>query len=150
MKLHEKTTILDRSKKRLGRGYGSGKGGHTVGRGQKGQKARYSIPTWFVGTSWVWFKRLPFLRGKSKFKSLAKKTVVLNLSDLDKFKAGSTVDLNALVSEGIISKNAAASYTIKVLSSGELTKKIKLALPASKSVIKKVESLGGEYVGETA
>lgn len=150
MKLHEKKKMTTRSKKRLGRGYGSGKGGHTVGRGQKGQKSRYSIPTWFTGTSWVWFKRLPFLRGKSRFKSLSQETVIITLSDLEKFKSGSTINRESLVKAGLITKDMSASNNIKVLSSGNLTKKIKLALPASKSVISKVESLGGEYIGEAA
>ena len=41
--------IVKRKKKRVGRGYGSGKGGHTAGRGQKGQKSRTNIGILFEG-----------------------------------------------------------------------------------------------------
>lgn len=59
--------------KRLGRGYGSGKGGHTCGRGQKGQKSRTKIHILFEGVKVKksTLKKLPLLRGKGKF--LAKK-----------------------------------------------------------------------------
>lgn len=150
MKLNNRPSLVESSKKRVGRGYGSGKGGHTTGRGQKGQKARYSIPIWFTGTSWVWFKRLPFLRGKSRFKSLHKPTIILTLSDLDEFKSGTLVDKNFLLKEGLLTKNDISSYNIKVLYKGKLTKKIKLALKASNKVVKEVEKLGGEYLGEAA
>jgi len=61
------------AKKRLGRGYGSGKGGHTSGRGQKGQKSRTKIHFLFEGVKVKksTLKKLPLLRGKGKF--LAKK-----------------------------------------------------------------------------
>ena len=58
--------VVENRKKRVGRGYGSGKGGHTTGRGQKGQKSRTKIGLLFeavkVKTSLL--KRLPFQRGK--------------------------------------------------------------------------------------
>ena len=41
--------VVETRKKRLGRGYGSGKGGHTVGKGQKGQKTRTKIGVLFEG-----------------------------------------------------------------------------------------------------
>lgn len=58
--------IVAHKKKRIGRGYGSGKGGHTVGRGQKGQKTRRRIALTFSGTKTKksWFKRIPLWRGK--------------------------------------------------------------------------------------
>lgn len=49
--------------KRIGRGYGSGKGGHTVGRGQKGQKARRKVKPGFEGGQLPLGKRLPVRRG---------------------------------------------------------------------------------------
>ncbi|MBU1070791.1 uL15 family ribosomal protein, partial [Patescibacteria group bacterium] len=49
MNLSNLPKITQRPKKRVGRGYGSGKGGHTSGRGQKGQKSRSKIPIWFEG-----------------------------------------------------------------------------------------------------
>ena len=57
------------SKKRLGRGYGSGKGGHTSGRGQKGQKSRTKVHILFEGlkVKKSTLKKFPLLRGKGKF-----------------------------------------------------------------------------------
>ncbi|MBI3559317.1 50S ribosomal protein L15, partial [Candidatus Gottesmanbacteria bacterium] len=58
---------MDRPKKRLGRGHGSGKV-KTTGRGTKGQKARENIGLKFAGSSLQasWLKRLPLVRGKGK------------------------------------------------------------------------------------
>lgn len=59
--------------KRVGRGYGSAKGGHTSGRGQKGQRSRTGSPKvalWFEGGQLPLIKRLPMLRGKGRFGSL--------------------------------------------------------------------------------
>jgi large subunit ribosomal protein L15 len=63
--------IVSKSKKRVGRGMGSGKGSHTVGRGQKGQKSMKDLHILFEGmkTKKSFLKRLPLLRGKGKFKS---------------------------------------------------------------------------------
>lgn len=57
------------AKKRLGRGYGSGKGGHTSGRGQKGQKSRTKVHILFEGlkVKKSTLKKFPLLRGKGKF-----------------------------------------------------------------------------------
>lgn len=61
--------VVQRSKKRLGRGYGSGKGGHTSSRGQKGQGSRGKIGILFEGVKMKksFLKRLPLARGKGKF-----------------------------------------------------------------------------------
>lgn len=66
--------VIAKGKKRVGRGRGTGKGGHTVGRGQKGQKSRGKIGILFEGVKMKksFLKRLPLARGKGKFH--AKKT----------------------------------------------------------------------------
>jgi len=76
MNLSTLPKIVNRSAKRVGRGYGSGKGGHTTGRGTKGQKAREKVRIFFEGTKMKksLIKRLPFQRGKNKMKPLHKKT----------------------------------------------------------------------------
>ncbi len=63
--------VVTKSKKRVGRGVGSGKGSHTVGRGQKGQKSMGDIHVLFEGlkTKKSFLKRLPLQRGKGKFKT---------------------------------------------------------------------------------
>src|SRR5258706_704322 len=70
--LHNLPKITSNKDKRLGRGFGSGVGGHTVGRGTKGHRARTgkSVPLWFEGGQLPLVRRLPFWRGKFRFKSL--------------------------------------------------------------------------------
>ena len=90
--------ITKKANKRLGRGYGSGKGGHTSSRGQKGQKTRETAKLLFEGTKTNkdFFRRTPMLRGKSKLKSFTKDPVILKSSALVAFKDGDTVDMKAL------------------------------------------------------
>ena len=66
MQLHELPKIITKGKKRVGRGYGSGKGGHTTGRGAKGQNIRGQVPLYFEGSKMrkPLIRRLPLLRGK--------------------------------------------------------------------------------------
>jgi large subunit ribosomal protein L15 len=68
--------VIQRPKKRVGRGIGSGKGGHTSGRGQKGQKSRGKIGVLFEGLKMKksYLKRLPLMRGKGKFGPKRNKT----------------------------------------------------------------------------
>ncbi len=95
--------IVAKSKKRRGRGYGSGKGGHTVGRGQKGQKSRRKMGVLFEGVKVKksLLKRLPLRRGKGKFKAKGKPLIV-KLSYLNLLPAGTKVDIEALVKAGIV------------------------------------------------
>lgn len=144
MKLHTRPSTTIASKKRLGRGYGSGKGGHTSSRGQKGQKSRGKVPAYFVGSSWVWFKRLPFIRGKARFNSL-KPTVTLTFAHLNSFKAGSVVDRNSLYKQGIISKSEFTRAKLKLVNTGKIEKKLKVNLPATASAIQTIKKLGGTY-----
>ena len=144
MKLHELPKLSARKNKRLGHGYGSGKGGHTSSRGQKGQKARNGVRLSFTGSSWVWFKRLPFMRGKSRFNSFGKKAMI-NLSSLDVFKAGALVTMESLIEQKIISKNQATISSVKIVGTGELKKKLKVMVPATLSAQKAILAAGGEY-----
>lgn len=75
MSLLNKLPIVKKNAaKRVGRGYGSGVGGHTTGRGAKGHGAREGgqTPLWFEGGQLPLIRRLPWLRGKSRFQSLKK------------------------------------------------------------------------------
>ncbi len=151
LKLHQLPSLTKRSKLKVGRGYGSGKGGHTSTRGQKGQKSRGKIPQWFTGTSWVWFKRLPMIKGKSRFNSLQKPVINISLTDLDKhFKEGETVSAETLVKKGILNLKQVKRSRLKLLNNGKLTKKLKVDLPATKSAIQTITKLGGEYLREAA
>lgn len=127
--------------KRLGRGYGSGKGGHTSGRGQKGQKSRTKIHILFEGlkVKKSTLKRLPLLRGKGKF-SAKKKPIVVKFELLNLFKTGEKVSLKSLVKKGIVREADAKKYGVKILGGGKLEKKLKIEVPMSKSVAKSVSS----------
>lgn len=141
-----KTAI--RKKKRLGRGYGSGKGGHTVGRGAKGLKARGKLPLTFDGTKIKksFLKRLPLQRGKGKFKSLKPGPVVVNLKYLNLLPKGSEVDIKTLVKQRIVEEKEAKKYGVKILGDGELKVSLKVKLPCSKGAIKKIEKVGGKVI----
>lgn len=95
--------ITTRAKKRVGRGYGSGKGSHTVGRGSKGNKSRQggSIPLWFEGGQLPLIKRLPYARGKFHFKTLQAKPVIITFAKLAKLE-GQDVTPETLVAAGLI------------------------------------------------
>ncbi len=148
MKLHTLTKSVDKRKKRLGLGYGSGRGGHTSSRGQKGQKARGDMPQTFVGSSWVWFKRLPFMRGKSVFNSIVAH-ITLTLSDLNHFEAGSVVSEDSLRAIGFGQKGA-GHIAYKVVNSGKLDKSLIVQVPATKTAVESIIKAGGEYQGEIA
>ena len=139
--------VVERRKKRLGRGYGSGKGGHTAGRGQKGQKARGSVGILFQGfkVKKSLLRRLPIQRGKDKFRAHPKQLVV-NIEALNLLSAGAKVDIETLAKAGIIRLEDAREVGVKILGNGKLTKKLDLALPASKSVLKQIEKLGGKVL----
>lgn len=147
MKLHELPKLTATKKKRIGHGYGSGVGGHTSSRGQKGQKSRGSVRLSFTGSSWVWFKRLPFMRGKSRFNSFGKKTLI-NLSDLEIFKSGSVVDTKSLIAHKIISANQATITSVKLVGTGKIAKKLKVMIPSTASAQKAILEAGGEYSGQ--
>jgi large subunit ribosomal protein L15 len=140
-----KTTI--HPKKRLGHGYGSGKGGHTSSRGQKGQKSRTKLPLWFEGGQLPQIRRFPFIRGKSRFDSLKYKPIEINLSALDqKFKAGAEVTAKTLVSEGLVKTGELKIRPIKILGRGSLTHALEVKLPASKLAKAKIEAAGGKVI----
>ncbi len=123
---------------RRGRGHGSGNG-KTAGKGHKGQKARSGAPRpGFEGGQMPLYRRLP----KRGFKNMNRLEIVaINVSDLERFDNGATVDVNALVESGLV-KNPKDG--VKVLGNGELTKKLNVKLNAySASAKEKIEALGG-------
>ncbi|KKU12316.1 MAG: 50S ribosomal protein L15 [Candidatus Woesebacteria bacterium GW2011_GWA1_45_8] len=139
--------LVSRRAKRVGRGYGSGKGGHTVGRGQKGQKSRTKIGVLFEGIKMKksFIKKLPLQRGRGKF-GPSSKPVIIKLGYLNLFPTGTKVDINALVKQGIVDASDAQAFGVKILGGGELTKKITIEVPISKSAAKVVEKVGGKVV----
>jgi large subunit ribosomal protein L15 len=136
--------VVARRSKRVGRGYGSGKGGHTVGRGQKGQKARGKINILFEGmkVKKSLLRRLPLQRGKGKFQA-NKKPLIVNLSLLNLLPQNSVVNIDSLVKSRIVKELDAREFGVKILGDGELTKKLTVELPLSKSAAVKIEKAGG-------
>ena len=123
---------------RRGRGHGSGNG-KTAGKGHKGQKARSGAPRpGFEGGQMPLYRRLP----KRGFKNRNTKEIVsINISVLDRFENGATVDVEALRAAGIV-KNSFDG--VKILGNGELTKKLNVKVDAfSASAKEKIEALGG-------
>ncbi len=139
-----KTT--SKSARRRGRGIGSGLGGHTVGRGQKGDKARGKSKLTFDGTKIKkgWIKRLPFLRGKNRLNN-TKNIITFNLSQIDKwFNKDEVVDVNSLSKKTKIALNKLNSG-VKILSTGEITKSLTFKnVLVSKATSKKIITAGGK------
>ena len=142
MNLHDLGKLKAKSKKRVGLGHGSGRG-KTAGRGQKGQKARNSVPLRFEGGALPLTKRLPFLRGKNRNKSLQEKPVVLNLTDLAVYTKGSVVDAASLAKQGLVAAELSAQKGVKILGMGDVTVALTVALPVSKSAAEKIIKAGG-------
>jgi len=146
MSLDNLPKTTEKSKKRIGRGHGSGKGGHTVGKGKYGQKSRKGkIPLMFEGTKnkKSLLKRLPLLRGKGKFKSFRAGPVIINLKYLNLFKEGEVVNLETLVSKKLISKEDKV-FGVKILGEGELNFPLTVEVRTSKGARIKIEKVGGK------
>lgn len=124
---------------RRGRGHGSGNG-KTAGKGHKGQKARSGAPRLgFEGGQMPLYRRLP----KRGFKNINTKIIIgINVDALNQFDDGAEVTVESLMEKGII-KNPKDG--VKILGSGELTKKLDVKVNAfSKSAIEKIQALGGK------
>jgi large subunit ribosomal protein L15 len=147
MKLHQ---LSDRpgarkTRKRLGRGIGSGKG-KTAGRGGKGQTARSGVRIkGFEGGQMPLHRRLP----KRGFRNtmFAKKLNEVNLGriqtaiDAGELDAGGKIDAAALVKAGLLRR---AKDGVRLLGSGEIKAKVALSVyGASKSAVAAVEKAGG-------
>lgn len=136
--------IVKGRKKRVGSGYGSGKGGHTTGRGTKGQKARHKIPILFEGVKVKksLIRRLPVRRGKGKFKG-HDKPLIVKVEALNLLPSGSKVNIEILVKAGVINLGDAQKYGVKILGGGKVNKKLEVQLPISASAAKIIEKAGG-------
>ena len=126
--------------KRKGRGPGTGNG-KTAGRGHKGQKARSGGGTriGFEGGQMPLARRIP----KRGFNNIfAKPLEAINVSALEKFKDGATVNVSDLLEKGILSK---CENGVKILGNGEITKKLTVRANAfSASAKEKIEKAGGK------
>ena len=135
---------LNKTKIRVGRGIGSGKG-KTSGRGVKGQKSRSGVAIKsFEGGQMPLYRRLP----KRGFNPIENKNIaILNLDkiqlyiDKKNIKVTDTINTSLLKKLKLINKN---SVKLKILGSGEIKDKINIEADlASKSAVEKLEKVGG-------
>ena len=135
----------NRKRKRIGRGPGSGSG-VTAGRGHKGQKSRsgYSQRAGFEGGQMPLYRRVP----KRGFTNIfAKKWVVLNVRDLNRFDEGETVSPELLLEKKFVKK---IRDGLRILGEGDLEKKLTVrAHHFTASAREKIEKAGGtvEVIG---
>ena len=137
-------TKINKSKIRVGRGIGSGKG-KTSGRGVKGQKSRSGVAIKsFEGGQRPLYRRLP----KRGFNPILKNNIaILNLNKIQSYidkkniKTSDLLNSDLLKKLKLINKN---SNKLKILGSGEIKDKINIEADlASKSAIQKLEKIGG-------
>ena len=135
---------INKTKIRVGRGIGSGKG-KTSGRGVKGQKSRSGVAIKsFEGGQMPLYRRLP----KRGFNPISKDQIaILNLEKIQTFIDKKTIDTKDVLNSDllkklkIINKN---SSKLKILGTGEIKDKINIeANLASKSAVAKLEKIGG-------
>ena len=142
MNLHELSPVQGSTQvgKRKGRGTGSGNG-KTGGRGHKGQHARSGgkVRVGFEGGQMPLVRRIP---KRGFINNFAKPLTAINLTVLNRFEDGAVVDAAALIEKGILSS---CPYGLKVLSNGNLTKKVTVKAAAfSQSAKEKIEQAGGK------
>ncbi|GAB4268343.1 MAG TPA: 50S ribosomal protein L15 [Opitutae bacterium] len=147
MRLHNLPSIkgATKSKKRVGRGPGSGLG-KTSGRGQTGSKSRsgYSVRPGFEGGQMPLYLKLP-RRGFSnaRFKEVYS---IVNVGDLERVE-GDIANRESLIKAGLIRQNAGK---IKILGVGELARALNVsATKFSASARQKIEASGGKVVEES-
>ena len=135
---------INKTKIRVGRGIGSGKG-KTSGRGVKGQKSRSGVAIKsFEGGQMPLYRRLP----KRGFNPITKNRIaILNLDKIQFFLDKKTIKSNDVINSDLlkkldlINKN---SNKLKILGSGEIKDKINIEADlASKSAVEKLEKIGG-------
>lgn len=142
MELHKLPASTTKKNKRIGRGYGSGVGGHTVGRGTKGQRSRVGrgVPLWFEGGQLPFVKRLPYLRGKLRFETLNGKAQLVRLTSLEKLTV-KEITAEVLFKQKLI---RSVRLPVKVTGDGTLTRALSLkGLLATVSAKKAIEKAGG-------
>ena len=135
---------INKSKLRVGRGIGSGKG-KTSGRGVKGQKSRSGVAIKsFEGGQMPLYRRLP----KRGFNSISTERVaILNLEKIQSYINNKKINTSDILNTAllkklkIINKN---STKLKILGTGEIKDKVNIeANLASKSAVEKLEKIGG-------
>ena len=135
---------INKSKIRVGRGIGSGKG-KTSGRGVKGQKSRSGVAIKsFEGGQMPLYRRLP----KRGFNPIQKENIaILNLEKIQSFISKKTINTKDILNSSLLKKLKLInknSKKLKILGTGEIKDKINIEADlASKSALEKLEKIGG-------
>ncbi len=130
-----------RQRKRIGRGEGSG-AGDTATRGHKGAKSRagFSRKAGFEGGQMPLARRVPKFGFKNRNRVEYQPVNLGTLQKLVESKGTDTIDLNTLISNGLVSKNE----KVKVLGKGKLNARINISAHAfSETAVKAIEANGG-------
>jgi large subunit ribosomal protein L15 len=142
LSLHKLKSHFSKKKRmRIGRGNSAGKGTY-AGKGLKGQKARSggNIAPGFEGGRTTLVAQTPKARGKG-FKSGRDASRGINVEKLNIFNDGDVVSLKKLVKAGLVK-----SGPVRILSNGNLKKKLQVQIPSSRQAIEKIEKAGGSVV----
>ena len=147
MQIHElKRKNVQKKAKRIGRG---GKRGKTSGRGTKGQKARAGNKKRPEIRDII--KKIPKLRGRGVNINtpVSTKPFPVNLSQIEKvYDNGSKVTPATLVAKGILPVTKGKKPSVKILGTGEISKKVTVAdCSYSASAKEKIEKAGGKVLG---
>lgn len=135
-----------KKKKRIGRGVGSGYGGHSSTKGNKGQKSRAgaSIPVWFEGGQMPLQRRVPKFGFTNPFRVEYRP---INVAKLQELATSGAIDATAevtpavLIEAGVLGKND----LLKILGSGSIETGLQISAHAfSASAKEKIESAGGQ------
>ncbi len=133
-----------KTRKRKGRGIAGGQG-KTSGRGQGGQKQRFSIKRGFEGGQTPLYRRIPKLRGQTNkahnIGIFRKEYAVVNIGQLERFPEGTEVTPEVMLASGVVGK---LRDGLKILGEGELGHELAVKAHAfSKSAREKIEAAGG-------
>ena len=135
---------INKSKMRVGRGIGSGKG-KTSGRGVKGQKSRSGVAIKsFEGGQMPLYRRLP----KRGFNPISKQHIaILNLEKIQSYIDKKSINVSDTINSELLKRNKLinkSSDKLKILGTGEIKDKVNIVADlASKSAIEKLEKIGG-------
>ena len=134
-----------KSRKRIARGVGSGYGGHSSTRGNKGQKSRSgaSIPIWFEGGQMPLQRRIPKFGFKNRFRVSYRGVNLASIAGLieaGKLDAGKPITPEELVASGVVRKKD----LVKILGTGDVSSALEISAHAFSATAKsKIEGAGG-------
>ncbi|HLD26419.1 MAG TPA: 50S ribosomal protein L15 [Patescibacteria group bacterium] len=143
--LHQLPQIVARSKKRVGRGLGSGVGAKS-GRGTtRHQRAREKIPLSFEGGQNRLVKKFPLLRGKAKNAGFRQKPFMVNIGALENIGQDEEITAKTLIKYHIVTSQD-ARLGLKIGGHGIIKKPLTVILPITHSASEKIKKAGGKII----